>query len=125
MADRWGFTFPLEGVPLPAHREVLLEAERLGYTDAWTFEMNGTDAFVPLALAAAWTERLRLGTAIANIFTRTPALLAMEAAALSEGAPGRFCLGLGTSSPAIVENWNGVPLRRPLRRMREMGRFLL
>ncbi|MBI2912763.1 MAG: LLM class F420-dependent oxidoreductase [Chloroflexi bacterium] len=124
MVERWGFTFPLEGVLLPAHREVLLEAERLGYTDAWTFEINGADAFVPLALAAAWTERLRLGTAIANIYTRTPTLLAMEAAALAEAAPGRFCLGIGTSSPAIVEKWNGVPLRRPLRRMRETVAFL-
>src|SRR3989304_2792727 len=113
MADRWGVTFPLEGGPLPAHREVLLEAERLGYTDAWTFEMNGTDAFVPLALAAAWTERLRLGTAIANIFTRTPALLAMEAAALSEAAPGRFCLGIGTSSPANREDWSRARATKP------------
>ncbi len=124
MVDRWGLTFPLEGLPLSDHRDALQEAERLGYTDAWTLEVNGADAFVPLALAAAWARELRLGTAIANVFTRTPALLAMQAAALSEAAPGRFCLGLGTSSPAIVESWNGVPLRRPLRRMREVVAFL-
>lgn len=124
MTDRWGLTFPLEGVPLSEHREVLQEAERLGYTDAWTAEVDGTDAFVPLALAAGWGSGLRLGSAIANVFTRGPALLAMEAAAMSEAAPGRFCLGLGTSSPAIVERWNGVPLRRPLGRMRETLTFL-
>ncbi len=124
MTDRWGLTFPLEGVPLSEHREVLQEAERLGYTDAWTAEVDGTDAFVPLALAATWTSDLRLGSAIANVFTRGPALLAMEAAAMTEAAPGRFCLGLGTSSPAIVERWNGVPLRRPLGRMRETLEFL-
>src|SRR3990172_5059058 len=124
VVDRWGLTFPLEGLPLSDHREALQEAERLGYTDAWTPEVNGADAFVPLALAAAWTRDLRLGTAIANVFTRTPALLAMQAAALSEAAPGRFCLGLGTSSPAIVENWNGVPLRRPLRGVGEVVAFL-
>lgn len=124
VVERWGLTFPLEGVPLSRHREVLQEAERRGYTDAWTLEVNRADAFVPLALAAAWTRDLRLGTAIANIFTRGPALLAMEAAAMSGVAPGRFCLGVGTSSPAIVENWNGLPLRRPLQRMRETVAFL-
>ena len=66
MTDRYGFTFPLEGVPLSEHRSVLLEAERLGYTDAWTAEVDGYDAFVPLALAAAWTEKLQLGCAIAS-----------------------------------------------------------
>jgi probable F420-dependent oxidoreductase len=124
MSNRWGLTFPLEGVALSQHREVLAEAERLGYTDAWTAEVDGTDAFLPLAMAAAWTQNLRLGSAIANVFTRGPALLAMEAATLAEAAPGRFCLGIGTSSPAIVERWNGVPLRRPLARMRETLAFL-
>ena len=122
--DRWGLTFPLDGVPLPAHREVLQQAETLGYTDAWTMEVDGLDAFTPAALAAAWTERLRLGTAIANVFTRGPALLAQSAAAVAEMAPGRFCLGIGSSSPAIVENWNGVELRRPLARVRETVAFL-
>src|SRR3990170_3532082 len=122
--QRWGLTFPLDGVPLPAHREVLREAEALGYTDAWTLEVDGLDAFVPVALAADWTERLRLGTAIANVFTRGPALLAQTAAAVAEVAPGRFCLGIGASSPAIVESWNGVELRRPLERVRETVAFL-
>lgn len=122
--NRWGLTFPLEGLPLSAHAEVLREAERLGYTDAWTAEVDGTDAFVPVALAAAWTNDLRLGTAIANVFTRGPALLAMTASAVNEVAAGRFCLGLGASSPAIVENWNGLKLERPLERVREMVAFL-
>ena len=121
---RWGLTFPLDGLPLPAHAEVLREAEGRGYTDAWTAEVDGSDAFVPLALAAAWTKELRLGTAIANVFTRGPALLAMTAAAVNEVAPGRFCLGLGASSPAIVENWNGARLERPLERVREVAAFL-
>ena len=122
--DRWGLTFPLDGVPLPAHREVLQQAEALGYTDAWTMEVDGLDAFVPAALAASWTSELRLGTAIANVFTRGPALLAQNAVAVAEVAPDRFCLGIGSSSPAIVENWNGVELRRPLARVRETVAFL-
>src|SRR3990172_3513981 len=122
--DRWGLTFPLDGVPLPAHRELLPEAEQLGYTDAWTAEVDGLDAFTPVALAATWTEQLRLGTAIANVFTRGPALLAQTAAGPAEAAPGRFCLGIGASSPAIVESWNGIELRRPLERVRETVAFL-
>ena len=118
MTDRWGITFPLEGVPLLEHREVLQEAERLGYTDAWTAEVDGTDAFVPLALASSWTSELRLGSAIANVFTRGPALLAMEAAAVAEAAPGRFCLGIGASSPAIVERWNGTAFDEDSQRLR-------
>lgn len=122
--NRWGFSFPLGGIPLSAHREVLQQAEAMGYTDAWTPEVAGADAFVPLALAAAWTDSLRLGTGIANVFTRGPALLAMTAAALEEAAPGRFSLGLGTSSPAIVEDWNGFKLERPMQRLEAIVAFL-
>ncbi|MGB2695519.1 MAG: LLM class F420-dependent oxidoreductase [Dehalococcoidia bacterium] len=122
--DRWGFTFPLDGLPLPAHREVMQQAESWGYTDAWTAEVDGADAFIPAALAASWTTKMRLGTAIVNVFTRGPALLAMETAAVAEVAPDRFCLGIGSSSPAIVENWNGVKLERPLERVRETVAFL-
>ena len=121
---RWGLTFPLDGVPLSAHRELLREAETLGYTDAWTMEVDGLDSFTPAALAATWTDKIRIGTAIANVFTRGPALLAQSAVAVAEVAGGRFCLGIGSSSPAIVENWNGVPLQRPYTRMRETVAFL-
>lgn len=122
--DRWGITFPLQGLPLTAHKEVLQEAESLGYTDAWTSEVDGGDAFVPIAAAAGWTQNMRFGTAVANIYTRTPTLLAMSTSAAAEAAPGRFVLGLGSSSPAIVERWNGVPLERPLQRMREVIAYL-
>jgi probable F420-dependent oxidoreductase len=122
--SRWGLTFPLDGVSLPAHREVLREAESIGYTDAWTAEVDGPDAFTPATLAAAWTERIRIGTAIASVFTRTPTVLAQTAWAVAEAAEGRFCLGMGSSSPAIVENWNGVPFRKPYTRVRETVSFL-
>lgn len=116
---RWGFTLPLEGVSLAEHREVVAEAERDGYTDAWTLEVDGADCFTPLALVAAWTARMRIGTAIANVYTRTPAVLAMTAAALAEAAPGRFVLGLGSSSPVIVQEWGGIPFAEPLAQTRD------
>jgi probable F420-dependent oxidoreductase len=121
---RWGMTYPLEGTSLAEHREVLQTAENLGYTDAWSAEVNANDAFTPLAAFASWTKTTRLGCAIANIYTRTPTLLAQTASAVADLAPGRFCLGIGTSSPAIVENWNGVPLEQPLKRMRQTIGFL-
>lgn len=121
---RWGLSFPFEGVPLPAHRDILLQAESLGYTDAWTPEVSGADAFLPLALAAAWSPSLRLGSAVANVFTRGPALLAMTIAALAETAPGRLSIGLGTSTPLIVQGWNGIRHERPLSRIRETVDFI-
>ncbi|HMI70584.1 MAG TPA: LLM class flavin-dependent oxidoreductase, partial [Solirubrobacteraceae bacterium] len=82
-------------------------------------ETAGHDGFTPLALAAAWTARVRLGTGIVNPFTRGPALLAQHAAALADLSGGRFVLGIGSSSNVIVERWNEVPFERPLTKVRE------
>jgi probable F420-dependent oxidoreductase len=111
-------------MPLPDQREIVAALPDLGYTDAWSAEMNGSDAFTPLALVAHWSTRLRLGTAIAGIYTRGPALLAMNAATLATLAPGRFVLGIGVSSAVIVEQWNGIPLAKPYQRSRDTLRFL-
>jgi probable F420-dependent oxidoreductase len=123
MRHRLGLTLPLDR-PLAAHAGVIGALEAAGFTDLWTAETAGLDAFAPLAHAAALTSRARLGTGIANVFTRGPALLAMNAAALAEAAPGRFVLGLGAASPAIVRAWNGLPFERPLARVRDTVRFL-
>src|SRR5438552_2978906 len=105
---RWGLSVPLPGVPLGEHRDLLQAAEQLGYTDAWSEDNGMADPFITLALAATWTDRLRLGTAIASVFTHGPATLAISALSMAEAAPGRFCLGLGSSSHAIVRDWNGL-----------------
>jgi probable F420-dependent oxidoreductase len=115
----WGLTIPFAGVPLADHAGLLQRAEALGYDDLWSAEATGLDGFTPLALAAAWTARMRLGTAIVNPYTRGIALLAQSAAALHEASRGRFVLGLGSSSDVIVEQWNGVPFEKPLSRVRE------
>ena len=103
---RWGITIPFPGLSLGAHRDAVRSLVDLGYTDVWSQETSGLDAFVPLASVSAWAPELRIGTAIASVFTRGPALLAMSAAALAEAAPGRFALGLGPSSRSMVEGWN-------------------
>jgi probable F420-dependent oxidoreductase len=121
---RWGITLPLTGVPLAAHRDLVKELPSLGYTDVWSAETSGTDAFTPLALVSEWAPQLRLGTAIAPVFTRGPGLLAMSAATIAELAPGRFVLGIGTSSPVIVENWNATAFTEPFGRVRDTVRFL-
>jgi probable F420-dependent oxidoreductase len=123
-ARRWGFSLPLEGLSLAEQRQAIVEAERSGYTDAWSLEVDGIDCFTPLAAAAAWSERLTVGTAIANVFTRTPSVLAMQAAGLAELAPGRFVLGIGSSSPAIVDDWGGLPFDQPYQQVREATRIL-
>jgi probable F420-dependent oxidoreductase len=117
-------TIPFDRVPLAEHRPIFEELAALGYTDLWSSEASGADAFTPLALAAAWTPELSLGTAIVPSFTRGPATLAMSVAALAETAPGRFTFGLGTSSDVIVERWNGLRFEEPYKRNRDVVRFL-
>jgi probable F420-dependent oxidoreductase len=116
---RWGLTVPFAGLPLADHAELFRRAEAAGYDDFWTGDTNGADGFTPLVLAAAHTERMRLGTGIVNPFTRGPAVLAQHAAALADASRGRFILGLGASSNVIVERWNGVPFEKPLSKVRE------
>ena len=120
---RPGMTLPLPG-HLHAQRDRLIELADLGYTDVWSAESDGADAFTPLALAAAWEPRLRLGTAIVPAFTRAPACMAQSVAAMADAAPGRFAFGVGSSSNVIVERWNGVPFVEPYKRVRDVVRFL-
>jgi probable F420-dependent oxidoreductase len=121
---RWGLTVPLTGLRLASHRELVTALPGLGYTDLWSAETAGADAFTPLALASSWEPSLRLGTAVVPVFTRGPALIAMSAAAMADAAPGRFVLGLGASSPVIVQNWNGLAYDEPYRRVRDVLRIV-
>lgn len=122
--QRYGMTIPFDHVPLHAQREWIEELEALGYTDVWSAEAMGADGFTPLALASVWAPSLRLGTAIIPAFTRGPACLAQSVASLADAAPGRFVLGIGTSSNVIVERWNDIPFEEPYKKTRDMVRFL-
>jgi len=121
---RFAATVPFAKTPLGAHGPALAALASAGYTDFWTQEVRGFDALVPLAALAPLAPRARLGAAIAGVYTRGPALLAMEAAAVADAAPGRFVLGLGTSSERIVEGWNAARFARPVPRVRDTLRFL-
>ena len=121
---RYGITVPFDGVTLEDHRRWYEELVHLGYTDVWSAETDGADGFTPLSLAAAWSPSLRLGVAIIPAYTRGPALLAQSVAGMAEAAPGRFTLGLGTSSDVIVSRWNGIEFAEPYKRVRDTIRFL-
>lgn len=121
-ARRLGLTIPLQSrLGSPAELAALAEQ---GYTDFWTAETSQFDAFTPLAAAAGAVPGAWLGTAIASVFARGPAMLAMSAAAVADCAPGRFMLGIGASSPVLTQDWNAVTYERPVDRVRDTARFL-
>ena len=122
--QRYGITFPFDGIPLVEQRELVRELVDLGYTDLWSAESGGYDAFIPLAVAAQWAPELRLGTAIVPAYTRGAHTLASTVASMCQAAPGRFALGIGTSSNVIVERWNGIAFDKPYQRVRDTIRFL-
>jgi F420-dependent oxidoreductase-like protein len=99
--------------------ELVRQAEKLGVDSAWCAEFWAGDAFTPLAYLAAHTSTIRLGTGIAQLGARAPAMLAMTAQSVQALSGGRFLLGIGTSGPQVLEGWHGVAFDRPLRRTRE------
>src|SRR5438094_514751 len=122
--QRYGITFPFDGIPLLEQRELVRELVDLGYTDLWSAESGGYDAFIPLAVAAQWAPELRFGTAIVPAYTRGAHTLASTVASMCQAAPGHFALGIGTSSDVIVERWNGLTFDKPYQRVRDTIRFL-
>ena len=112
------------GLLLPSrgdHDPVALatRAEALGYDSVWLSELWGESASVLAAQVAAATDRVDLGTAILNVFSRTPAVLAMTAASLDRATGGRFVLGVGTSTRGAIEGIHGRDFERPVRRAHE------
>ena len=94
-------------------------AEELGYDSIWVPEAWAYEQFQLLTEIALATKRLKLATGIANVFSRSAGLLAMSTATLDEISEGRAILGLGTSGKIVVENFHGVPYRKPLTRLNE------
>jgi F420-dependent oxidoreductase-like protein len=117
---RLGISLRLANDNWDAAAAYAVEAERLGVDYVWSAEAWGHDAATPIAFVAARTSRVRLGTAIMQAGTRTPALVAMTAMSLDAMSGGRFILGLGVSGPQVIEGWHGIPFRQPLQRMREI-----
>jgi probable F420-dependent oxidoreductase len=117
-------TIPFTGVPLNELGPLVRRIDEAGYDSVWSAESTEFDGFTPLVVAAEHSTRLRLATGIVNVYTRGPALLAQTAAAVANVSKGRFVLGLGASSNVIVEQWNGIPFRRPLTKVEETVEYL-
>ena len=118
---------PKIGIVAPYWSDITMEelleyaklAEELGYDSIWVPEMWGRDAFSLIGHLAANTSKIKLGTGIISVFSRTPAMIAQTAATLDEISGGRIMLGLGTSGPIVIENWHGIKYEKPLQRTRE------
>jgi 5,10-methylenetetrahydromethanopterin reductase len=104
--------------------EISSQAETKGFDGLWIGETTLRDASVLAAVAARATRKIQLGTSIVNVFTRTPGQLAMMGATINELSEGRFTLGLGVSTAAIVENWHGQTFDEPIQRLDETVRLL-
>jgi alkanesulfonate monooxygenase SsuD/methylene tetrahydromethanopterin reductase-like flavin-dependent oxidoreductase (luciferase family) len=99
--------------------DLAVRAESLGYGGVWLGELWQTSSVVKLTEIAARTDDIGVGTAILNVYSRTPAVLAMTAATLDDVSDGRFTLGVGTSTPKAVEDLHGMSFDRPVRRAHE------
>ncbi len=100
-------------------REKVKIADELGYDSIWLGESWGYELFTSMADLVRATKRIKIGAGIANIYSRTPALIASTAATLDERSGGRIVLGLGPSGANVIEHWHGVPFQKPVQRTRE------
>jgi F420-dependent oxidoreductase-like protein len=108
------------GAQPPANTaELVTAADRAGFDAVFAAESWGSDAFSPLAWWGSRTERVRLGTSVAQLSARPPTAAAMHALTMDHLTGGRFVLGLGVSGPQVVEGWYGQPFAKPLARTRE------
>ncbi|TYL40013.1 LLM class flavin-dependent oxidoreductase [Natronococcus pandeyae] len=99
--------------------DVAVRAEELGYDAIWLGELWGESGVVQATEIATRTDEIGIGTAILNVYSRSPAVLASTAASLQRVSDGRFTLGLGTSTPKAIEDLHGMAFDRPVRRAHE------
>ena len=112
-------TFISAGRSLEQAIERVRLAESLGYDSTYVTHIAGRDSLTVLAAYAAATERIRLGTGVLPIYSRTPAATAQTAATIDELSGGRMVLGVGVSHRLTVEAWYGQSIDRPVTEMRE------
>jgi F420-dependent oxidoreductase-like protein len=110
----WGL-----GLSCDDQREIVQEAERLGYDSVWAAEAYGSDAATILGWLAGLTSTIRLGSAIFQMPARSAAMTAMTAATIDQLSGGRMLLGIGSSGPQVAEGWHGQRFGRQMQRTRE------
>lgn len=119
-----GVTLPFDDVSLAGHRPLLRTLVDAGYHELWTGEVAGPDGFGPLALFRGWEDDVTISCAVASVFTRGPAVLAITAASMAEIAPGACRFGIGAGSIAVAQSWNGAEFVRPYQKVVDTTRFL-
>jgi F420-dependent oxidoreductase-like protein len=112
-------TFISVGKSLDTAMERVKEAERLGYSSAFVTHIAARDSLSVLAAYASATEKIKLGTGVIPIYTRTPASMAQTAATVDEFSGGRLILGIGVSHREVVQAWWGRQIEKPVKEMRE------
>lgn len=119
MLERFGVTFDWRGAAIEAITTISLQADHSGCGYFFVGEAWGLEAFSTVGHILTITKRIRVGTGVVSIYSRTPATIAMACATLNQLAPGRFLLGLGTSGQGLVESFHGVKFERPFERTRK------
>ena len=114
-----GITVGMSGPHPKLDMEMILEAERLGFSQVWTGESYSADAVSPTAWILARTTKIKAGTGIMQMPARTPACAAMTVLSLQALSGNRFICGIGPSGPQVIEGWHGVPFGKPMQRTRE------
>ena len=112
-------TFIGVGKALETSLQRVARAEELGYDSAYVTHIAGRDSLIVLAAYAARSERIKVGTGVLPIYSRTPVATAQAAATIDELSQGRMVLGLGVSHRAVVENWYGSTIDKPVTEMRD------
>ena len=112
-------------VTLPAGPKLEQTVERIrwaednGIPDGWFSDSGAPDTLTQIAAIAHHTRTIRIGVAVTPVYTRTPAVLAASINVIAQVLPGRFVMGFGSSSQTIMGQWNGIPLDKPLTRVKE------
>lgn len=112
-------TFAWQGATIEALSYVAIEADKLGFGCLWIPEAWSLECFSTAAYLLCKTSKIRVGSGIVNVFSRSAALIGMSCATMDQIAPGRFVLGLGSSGRILVESFHGVKFSKPLERTKE------
>ena len=115
----------LPGGPKLEHTIARLKwAEDEGFPDAWFSDAGAPDTLTQIAAVGHHTTSIRIGVAVTPVYTRSPSVLAASANVIGQVIPGRFVMGLGSSSQTIMGQWNGIPLEKPVTRVKETAQLV-
>jgi len=122
MTERTGLIAFWKNYDRQLYLKAAILADELGYDSFWIPEAWGYEIFSLLTEMAVHTKQIKLGTGIVNVFSRTPGLLAMNAATVDEISEGRLILGIGTSGKRVIEGFHGRAFAKPLTQVRDVIR---